>query len=54
LALGADIPFRAEVTKGARSPMRALASERGWPWPDLDAEIRRAIEAFTEAEAVAT
>lgn len=51
MALAADIPFRAEVTKSGRAPMRALASERGWPRPDLDAEIGAAIEAFTRAHA---
>lgn len=34
------LPFRAEITarteREARGPMHALASERGWPLPDLD------------------
>jgi dTDP-4-dehydrorhamnose reductase len=48
----AGVPFTVDVTStpasSARGPMRALASERGWPLPELEATIGIALESFRQ------
>jgi dTDP-4-dehydrorhamnose reductase len=48
----AGVPFAVDVTStqacSARGPMRALASERGWPLPELEATIAIALESYRQ------